>query len=66
MDEVLSETQVLNGQKCLYDLEFSPLGPFAPMVTENDANRDPSAPMAMDLMVPMVHPMAIGANDDHH
>ena len=32
---------------------------------KNGANADPLAPMEMDLMVPMVHPIAIGANDDH-
>ena len=53
-------------QKCHDDLEFWPLAPFAPMVTKNGVNGDPSAPMAMDLMAPMVHPIAIGANEDHH
>ena len=30
------------------------------------ANGNPMAPMAMDLMAPMVHPIAICANYDHH
>ena len=30
------------------------------------ANGDPLAPMVMDLMELMVHPIAIGTNEDHH
>ena len=47
-------------------MEFSPLAPFAPMVTNNGANGDPLVPLVMDQMVPMVLPIALGANDDHH
>ena len=32
----------------------------------NGTNGNPLAPTAIDLMAPMVHPIAIGANDDHH
>ena len=42
------------------------MAPFAPMATKNGANGDPLAPMAMDLMAPMVQPIAIGTNDDQH
>ena len=50
-------------QKGHNDLEFSPL---APMATINGANGDPLAPMVMDVMAPMEHPIAIGSNGDHH
>ena len=36
------------------------------MATKNSANGDQLVPMAVDLMAPMVHPIAIGANDDRH
>ena len=36
------------------------------MVTKNDANGDPLVPMVMDQMVPMAHPIAIGASEDPH
>ena len=32
---------------------------------KNGANGNPLAPMAMDLIVPMVPPIAIGANNNH-
>jgi hypothetical protein len=49
-----------------HDLGFSPLAPFAPMVTKNGANGDPLAPMVMDVMAPMEHHIAICSNGDHH
>ena len=52
--------QSINWQKCHNDLGFSP------MVTKNGANGDPLAPMVMDVMAPMGHPIAIGTNGDHH
>ena len=36
------------------------------MATKDGANGDPLAPMTMDLMAPMVHPIAISAKDNHH
>ena len=54
------------GQKGHNDLGFSPLPPLAPMATINGANGDPMAPMVMDVMAPMEHPIAIGTNGDHH
>jgi hypothetical protein len=36
------------------------------MVTKNGANGDPLAPMVIDVMAPMEHPIAIGTNGDHH
>jgi hypothetical protein len=33
---------------------------------KNGANGDPMAPMVMDVMATMEHPIAIGTNGDHH
>ena len=52
--------QSMNWQKRHNDLGFSP------MVTKNGANGDPLAPMVMDVMAPMEHPITIGTNGDHH
>ena len=36
------------------------------MATKNGAHGNPLVPMAVDLMAPMVHPNAIGTNNNHH
>ena len=47
------------------DLTFA-IGAICANGDKKGANGNPLAPMAMDLMAPMVHPIAICANYDHH